>query len=184
MSVTGPIIPELVESSRLILLSPPRSSHDQAYVNMLNDPISMEFLSAMSKADSGGYILQDAVDRRAYTNEAQKNRSGWFCHILLKKPESTTVTATSVTITVSLPCVNMLSLKYLNELPTLSVTTTTADSDKTSDAGSLEATKVAGIEYLSTAEFVGVTGFRSIDWHNLQAEVGIILCSEHFKQGE
>jgi len=145
----------------------------------MNDSKSMEFLSAMSKAESGGYVMQDAVNRREYAAAAQASRNGWFCHILLKTARSSDVTQMSWKAT-ELPGVTagggVLQHHKYDKVPPRK-------------EGDLSLTKICSIPgatglALECAEFVGVTGFRAIDWNNLQAEIGIILCSKHFKSGK
>jgi RimJ/RimL family protein N-acetyltransferase len=167
------VIPELIESDRIILLSPPRIEHDQAYIDMMNDPLSMQHLSAMSKRDSGGWVLDDAETRRNYASAAQASRDGWFCHILLKSKYG--ISSSHMWKLEPLLISNSTNLRYLNQVPP-------RDND-THSAVKIGAVLGATGLSLDNTEFVGVTGFRGIDWNNLQAEIGIILCSKNFKSG-
>ena len=80
-----PIIPKRIESDRIIILSPPREKDDENVARMLSNEVSMQYLSAMSKKDCGGWTCDDTRKRRELCTEKQNASDGWFAHILIKK---------------------------------------------------------------------------------------------------
>ncbi len=76
--------PSLLNGKSLAYSSPPSPDFDADIANLLSDSKNMEHLTAMSKSESGGWSIADAIQRRENQILMQNEGKGWFCTMAIQ----------------------------------------------------------------------------------------------------
>ena len=82
--MTSHSIPVMLKVKRLVIKSPPSFEFDSDIAGLLNDSKNMQFLTAMSKKNKGGWTVADAAQRRESQAIMQNEGKGWFCTISIQ----------------------------------------------------------------------------------------------------